>query len=147
MRYLLGSIADWDALYSEAYKTLRPGGWLEHYEAAPYLESDDGTVGEMSAMSQWGPIFIEGSKKTGRSFTLVPDGVQKTGMEKAGFVDCQTWNFKVGCLAGPEGGTVWEGRPAEQRLMLRTVPDRWLAAGSEAQGDRAVRQNGARIRY
>jgi SAM-dependent methyltransferase len=95
MRYLLGSITDWDALYREAYQTLTPGGWIEHYEAAPYLESDDGTVDENSAMGQWGKIFVAGSKVTGRSFTVVPDGVQKSGMEKAGFEDIQTWDFKV----------------------------------------------------
>lgn len=97
LRYLLGSIADWDALYGEAYKALAPGGWVEHYEAAPYLESDDGTVGGKHAMGQWGRIFVEGSKGTGRSFTVVPDGVQEEGMRRAGFGEVGVWEFKV-CL-------------------------------------------------
>ena len=95
MRYLLGSVADWDALYGEVYKALRPGGWFEHYESSPYIESDDGTITDKTALGQWGHIFVEGGKKMGRTFTVVPDGLQKSGMEKAGFVDVQTWDFKV----------------------------------------------------
>jgi hypothetical protein len=98
MRYLLGSIADWDALYGEAYRALAPGGWIEHYEAAPYMLSDDGTVADTSAMAQWGKTFVEGGRNTGRSFTVVPDGVQEAGMRRAGFGEVGVWEFKVSFL-------------------------------------------------
>ncbi|EFX03759.1 hypothetical protein CMQ_687 [Grosmannia clavigera kw1407] len=92
-RYLLGSIGDWVALAKEAYKCLAPGGYFESYEASPFIVSADGTVPETSAMGQWGKIYEDGGKKLGQSFTIVPDGVQKTAMEQAGFVDIEEWVF------------------------------------------------------
>ncbi|KAF5025563.1 hypothetical protein F66182_2371 [Fusarium sp. NRRL 66182] len=43
MRWLIGSIADWTALFKEAYKSLKPGGYVESYEPSSCTESDDGT--------------------------------------------------------------------------------------------------------
>lgn len=96
MRYLLGSIIDWDQLFVEAFKILKPGGYVESYEAAPWITSDDGTVVEGSAMWQWGELFVSSSEALGgRSFTIVPDGVQRKGMEAAGFVDIEEHDIKV----------------------------------------------------
>lgn len=96
MRYLVGSIIDWTALFREAYTALKPGGWLESFEGAPHMISDDGSVPEKSAISQWGKFFEEGGKKMGRSFLVVSEGVQRKAMEEAGFVDIQEWELKVG---------------------------------------------------
>ncbi|KAK3943373.1 methyltransferase [Diplogelasinospora grovesii] len=111
MRYLVGSIVDWTALYRQAFKALKPGGWLEDYEAAPFLESDDGSVEETSALGQWGRIFIEGGKRMNRSFEVVDHDVQRTAMAAAGFVDIQTWDFKC-----PVGG--WPEDPKLNRIGL-----------------------------
>lgn len=59
------------------------------------MDCDDGTITEKSAMHQWGKFFVEGGKKIGRSFTIVEDGVQKSAMEKAGFVNIEEQDFKV----------------------------------------------------
>ncbi|RGP71905.1 hypothetical protein FSPOR_3020 [Fusarium sporotrichioides] len=95
MRYLYGSIGDWGALFQEAYRACKPGGWVESFEASPCLESDDGSVQEGSAISEWGKFFIEGGKKLGRTFTIIDDDLQKKGMEEAGFIDIGTWDFKA----------------------------------------------------
>ena len=95
IRYLLGAIIDWNELFRQAYRSLRPGGWLESYEAAVTQESDDGSVEEGSAMDQWGKLFHEAGRKTGRSFRVYEDELQKKAMEAAGFVDIQVWEFKV----------------------------------------------------
>lgn len=95
MRWLVGSIADWDALYAEAYRALRPGGWLESYEAYGVVDSDDGSVPPTSAMGQWGRLFINFGNSIGRSATVVYDRVQPKAMVKAGFVDIKEVNFKV----------------------------------------------------
>lgn len=95
MRWLVGSIADWDALFSEAYKTLKPGGWFESYEAAPVFESDHTDIPESSALGQWAKFFVEGGKKIGRPFTVVQDGLQRKALEAAGFVDIQEFPVKA----------------------------------------------------
>lgn len=98
MRYLVGSIVDWTALYKEAFAALKPGGWLESLEGSPHIVSDDGTIPEKSAISQWGKFFEEGGRTIGRTFMVVQDGIQKKAMEEAGFVDIQEWDFKVSIL-------------------------------------------------
>lgn len=59
------------------------------------MESDDGTVGPQSATSQWEKFFIEGGRKTKRSFSVVDDSLQRKSMEEANFVEIDEWNFKV----------------------------------------------------
>jgi hypothetical protein len=95
IRWLMGSIKDWNALYSEAFRACKPNGWVESHEASSVISSDDNTVDRDSAMGQWGKLFIEGSKKIRSSFTVVEDGVQRKAMEEAGFINIQEFNFKV----------------------------------------------------
>lgn len=91
-RYLIGSVPDWNHLFKEAYKTLKPGGWLESLEGSSKLESDDDTLGP--AQDQWGYFFVEGGKKIGNSFTVLDDDLQRKAMEAAGFVDIRERNYK-----------------------------------------------------
>ncbi|KAF4967018.1 hypothetical protein FSARC_5390 [Fusarium sarcochroum] len=95
LRWLVGSIVDWDKLFAEAYRCLKPGGYIESHEALSRMDCNDGSIHEKSAMHQWGKFFVEGGKKIGRSFTVVEDGVQRKAIEKAGFVDLEERNFKV----------------------------------------------------
>ncbi|KAH7140367.1 S-adenosyl-L-methionine-dependent methyltransferase [Dactylonectria estremocensis] len=95
IRWLVGSIADWPQLFKEAYRCLKPGGYLESHEALSRMDCDDGSITEKSAMHQWGKFFVKGGQKIGRSFTIVEDGVQKKSMEDAGFTDITEHDFKV----------------------------------------------------
>lgn len=92
---MYGSISDWSALFKEAFRVCKPGGWVESYEASPRMESDDGTVTETSAINEWGKFFIEGGKKLNRTFEIIDKDLQQKGMEEAGFVDVKVWDFKV----------------------------------------------------
>ncbi|RSL68843.1 hypothetical protein CEP53_002417 [Fusarium sp. AF-6] len=109
MRWLMGSIRDWDFLSSEAFRVCKAGGWVESHEASSNVDSDDNTVDGNSAMGQWGKLFIEGSKKIGTSFTVVEDGTQRKALEKAGFINIQEFNFK-----NPIGG--WSSDPIEKEM-------------------------------
>ena len=95
MRLLVGSIADWEALFSEAYQVLQPGGWVESRENHPFVGSDDNTVTEATALGQWGRLFANFGDSIGRSFTIAGDGVQRKAMEAAGFVDIEEVDYKV----------------------------------------------------
>ena len=107
MRWLMGSIADWDSLFVEAYRICRPGGWVESYETAATIESDEGEIPEDAAIQQWTRFCIEGGKTLGRPFTVVEDGLQRRGMEAAGFVDIQEKMIRVSTDEVPAPTTLY----------------------------------------
>ncbi|SPO06261.1 related to TAM domain methyltransferase [Cephalotrichum gorgonifer] len=109
IRYLIGSIGDWEAVFKQAYQAIAPGGWLESQEVSGVYESDDGTVKEMSALDQWGKILHNFGKTIGRSFTIYADGIQRKAMEAAGFVDIHEVNLKT-----PLG--TWPSDPAQKEI-------------------------------
>ncbi|KAJ4423997.1 hypothetical protein N0V82_001244 [Gnomoniopsis sp. IMI 355080] len=102
LRYLVGSIVDWTALFKEAYAATKPGGWVETVEGSPHMVSDDGTVGEKTAISQWGRFFEEGGRVMGRTFMVIDEGIQRKAMEEAGFVDIHEWEFQAPVGSWPE---------------------------------------------
>lgn len=100
IRYLFGAIIDWTALFKEAYRACKPGGWVQSGEAEVEILSDDGTIPPDSAMATlWWKLYTEGGEKLGRPFDVVSKGLQKKGLQEAGFVDIVERNFKVGCTA------------------------------------------------
>ncbi|KAG5751489.1 hypothetical protein H9Q70_005855 [Fusarium xylarioides] len=102
MRYLFGSIKDWSALFKEAFRVCRPGGWVESHEASAMMESDDGTVTDTSAMHEWGRFFIEGGKKMGQPCTIIEDDLQQKCMREAGFEDIQIADYKIAIGGWPK---------------------------------------------
>lgn len=95
MRFLVGSIVDWPGLFKQAYKCLKPGGYIESHEASPCIGSDDDSVSEDSAMGQWGKIFMEGGRKLQRPFSILEDNVQVESMKEAGFVTIEEEEIKA----------------------------------------------------
>ncbi|KAK1751469.1 mRNA 3'-end-processing protein yth1 [Echria macrotheca] len=118
VRYLFGAISDWTALFKEAYRVLRPGtGWIQDCEIDVRFRSDDGTTEGVAAMEKWSELFELSGRKTGASFTVVADDLQRRSLEEAGFVDVQVRTFKV-----PVGGWPLDPKLAEVgRLVHATL--------------------------
>lgn len=95
MRFLFGSIADWDGLFREAYRTCKPGGWVESFEPSVITRSDHREVPSDSYLARFSQFFVDGGKKVGRTFLVVDDEIQRKAMEAAGFVDIKEHNWKV----------------------------------------------------
>ncbi|KAM0193772.1 hypothetical protein ACHAPI_007423 [Fusarium lateritium] len=95
MRFMLGSITDWQATFEEAFTACAPGGWVESYEVSSTMESDDDSIPDGSAMQRWGQVFEEGGQRAGRSFDMIKDDTQKSSMEAAGFVNIHVEDLKV----------------------------------------------------
>ncbi|KAF4967205.1 hypothetical protein FSARC_5212 [Fusarium sarcochroum] len=96
MRFLVGSIVDWPAFFKQAYRCLKPGGYIESHEASPDIGSDDDSVKADSAMGQWGKIFFEGGRKLQRPFSILEDDIQRQGMKEAGFVNIEETEVPIG---------------------------------------------------
>ncbi|KAI2622361.1 S-adenosyl-L-methionine-dependent methyltransferase [Hypoxylon sp. NC1633] len=101
MRWLVGTMPDYTALFKEVFTALEPGGYFESKESSAVITSDDGTVADDSALAQWGKCFGEVGKKIGRSFRVIEEGTQRKAMEEAGFVDLQEYDFKTPLGAWP----------------------------------------------
>ncbi len=92
-RGLAGGIRDWPALYREAYKHVRPGGWVEAQEHEVQVASDDGTAEEAVEVRQWFDMVVNASKKWGKSSDIAKQ--QEQWMKDAGFVDVRDDIYKV----------------------------------------------------
>jgi len=85
---LAGNILDWAKLFREAFRCLKPGGWLESYEDQFRWQTMVGENPEDS-MEQWHKVWHAGGEKAGRTFRLVDENLQEMYMKEAGFVDIQ----------------------------------------------------------
>ncbi|KAK5654068.1 hypothetical protein OQA88_7748 [Cercophora sp. LCS_1] len=85
IRCMLGSVGDWTELYREAYRCLKPGGWLEHTDFTIHITSDDNSIPENSVYHEWGRVFDQGGERMGRTFRVAEDGQMAAGMREAGF--------------------------------------------------------------
>lgn len=98
MRFLNGAIRDWPALFREAFRCCRPGGYVESGEFDPRYYCDDGSADGCEAVTTWNRIFEEGGRKLGNSFTVVEGDTQDAGIRDAGFEDVTVRVYKVSPL-------------------------------------------------
>ncbi|CCT65349.1 uncharacterized protein FFUJ_02285 [Fusarium fujikuroi IMI 58289] len=114
MRYLIGAIADWGALFKEAFRCCKPGGFVESVEVNPTFFSDDETASEVMAVQTWNKLFREASKAFGRSFCEIEGDAEL--LAAAGFVDVQVTDFKV-----PVGGWAKDPKLCQVGQFLRAT--------------------------
>ncbi|TVY70907.1 Secondary metabolism regulator LAE1 [Fusarium oxysporum f. sp. cubense] len=114
MRYLIGAIADWGALFKEAFRCCKPGGFVESVEVNPTFLSDDETASDLMAVQTWNKLFREASKAFGRSFCEIEGDVEL--LAAAGFVDLQVTDFKV-----PVGGWAKDSKLRQVGQFLRAT--------------------------
>ncbi|RSL58402.1 hypothetical protein CEP54_007798 [Fusarium duplospermum] len=86
IRYLQGSIEDWDKLYGQVYKALKPGGWFQHIEPDLQMlsQNPDIIVDEKHIFSRWAQVFNEVGQKMGRTFDFTNRKQEKMA-QTAGF--------------------------------------------------------------
>ncbi|KAL3490777.1 S-adenosyl-L-methionine-dependent methyltransferase [Aspergillus germanicus] len=108
IRGLYGSVADWDALYKQAYDHMKPGGYIEQVEQSVVPKSDDGST-DGTVFEQWGKVSLQAGDAFGKSLRIVDESRDR--MINAGFVDVVERRFKV-----PIGG--WPGDPGLKQLGL-----------------------------
>lgn len=92
-RALAGAIGDWPALYREAYKHVKPGGWIEAQEHEDSVCSDDDTLEKAGEIVKWLNLVREASIRFGKRTDAAKK--QKQYMIDAGFVDVHDDIYKV----------------------------------------------------
>jgi len=95
LRALYGCVPDWEALYAQAFRHVKPGGWFEHVERECRLQSDYTPIPTDHVFNKWADLFYTGGEKTGRSFAIAEGHQMKDLMEKVGFVDVHERKFKM----------------------------------------------------
>ncbi|KAI5924531.1 S-adenosyl-L-methionine-dependent methyltransferase [Camillea tinctor] len=137
-RYLFGAVADWTELFRQAYRVCRPGGWCQSGEADVEILSDDNTVPPDGAMNTfWNMLYREAGRKLGVSFQVIKEGLQRKGMEEAGFVDIQEVSYKIPCGAWPQDPKLAEVGMYLQATMLNDVEGYTLFLWNTVMGENA----------
>ena len=102
VRTLVGNIKDWDRLYQQAFKALKPGGYLEHHENSVRMRAEDDSFADDSPLGVWHTVFWQSGEKLGQTFKVVDDDVQPVGMKKAGFEEVTTRDWKCPVTPWPK---------------------------------------------
>ncbi|KAK4185785.1 phosphoethanolamine n-methyltransferase 3 [Podospora australis] len=124
IRHLTGSITDWNVLFSEAFRCLRPGGILESHEPSCFLytQSDSPLDESSDATSLYQNLAEEAGTKFGRPFTVVEDNLQENAMMAADFVDIHVHRRKV-----PVGAWPLDPREKEMGIIAKWAFEEALA--------------------
>ncbi|GAB1317164.1 Methyltransferase [Madurella fahalii] len=91
-RMLAGALTDWPRFMHRCFENLAPGGWLELADITFPTLSDDGTLADSSALSQWNKHVIEAGHMLGHSIECAKHYKQQ--MIDAGFVNVQEKLYK-----------------------------------------------------
>jgi trans-aconitate methyltransferase len=92
-RAMSGAIKDWSKLYDQAYKHLKPGGWLEMQEYETWAKSDDGTLENAKYLMEWQSKVDEAATLFGKKMNVAETHKQR--LIDAGFVDVRDDVYKV----------------------------------------------------
>jgi len=87
------AIRNWPNYLSEAYRCLKPGGWVEAQEFVFDAKSDDSSFPPGSAIIQWHETGNKGSLIGGCDMRISGQQI-KSYMEAAGFVNVQIIEMK-----------------------------------------------------
>lgn len=92
MRVMSGSVKDWPKWLAQAYKHLRPGGYIELCDPINPVRCDDGTLTEDSHLLKWNRLWLEAGAKIG--FPLDSALHYKRQLAEAGFTNIVQHEYK-----------------------------------------------------
>lgn len=92
IREMFGSIPDWDYFFSQCFRCVKPGGWVEIVEHDVRPVADDDTCPEGHFFRLWGNTVIEMGAKFGKSFSIWEEA--KGRLERAGFEEVVEVQYK-----------------------------------------------------
>ncbi|KAK1765999.1 S-adenosyl-L-methionine-dependent methyltransferase [Phialemonium atrogriseum] len=107
LRHMTGCVSDWAAFHKNAFRYVKPGGWVEQVELSGIATSDDGTLKEDSVFKRWWEVFREVGEKVGKAFDA--SEVAHESIEAAGYVNVKEHSYKtpIGPWAKDENHRLW----------------------------------------
>ncbi|KAJ9653512.1 hypothetical protein H2198_007294 [Neophaeococcomyces mojaviensis] len=88
------SLRSWPHFFSEAYKALKPGGWVECQEFSHHRMSDDNSIPVGSRITHWENLWTEGMQRIGLGGTVNVERLVGQ-MKEAGLQDVTCTMFKL----------------------------------------------------
>ena len=85
IRGLFGSIGDWPKLYRQAFKHLRPGGYIEQVEWSVHVHPIDDTTSQSELWQRWSHSFVQAGILIGKTMEIAENMAGL--MHEAGFVN------------------------------------------------------------
>ncbi|KAL7274174.1 hypothetical protein RUND412_002934 [Rhizina undulata] len=97
VRTMAGYIYDWPKFYKQAFKALKPGGWIELQCFGDGFSVDDDSPPHGNILTKWVDYWITATEKSGRPFSSLFQGNAKA-LAEVGCVDVtmKTLNFPIG---------------------------------------------------
>src|SRR4051812_4178123 len=62
-----GAIPDWLSLYKQAYRSMKPGGWIEHAEVSAEIVLHGKPIPSDHVYAQWNLFICQAGEKTGKT--------------------------------------------------------------------------------
>ena len=131
-RCLAGTAEDWPGIYAEAYRCLKPGGWIEHTEIDLAVHAIKGRhvvpLPDDSAWDDWMMMLVETGKTTGRPFGLVGRHGIFNRIRGAGFIGAKErrQDLPIGRWAKEPRG---KGLGARNEIIMKTGVEGFMLFG------------------
>ncbi|CEJ57601.1 hypothetical protein PMG11_06289 [Penicillium brasilianum] len=106
-RDLGGAIADWPRLLRQAYKHLKPGGWIELQEFEVMLKSDDDTLKLAPTLCEYLRLLHEASEAFQRPMNIAEG--HRARLAETGFEKVRDEVYKV-------PSSSWAGDPVQKQI-------------------------------
>lgn len=92
-RSMSGSVANWSSLFTEAFQSLKPGGWLEMQEFDVWFRSEGAELPEDSKIAEWQRYLDQASLMFGKRLNIANEFKEK--MIEVGFENVRDDIIKV----------------------------------------------------
>lgn len=119
-RALCGGIANWPEFYSEAYRNLKPGGWMEMQEHECWLNSDDDTINQAPWCKEWIENVDIASTRVGKRLNVAH--LHRQWMIDAGFVNVEEQVYKIPIGSWPKDKKLKEIGRVQWVQMIEAIP-------------------------
>lgn len=119
-RELAGSVGDFDHLFKQAFKSLKPGGYFEMQSFLIKIFADDDSLDKAVHTLPWVKYIQEAAAKFGKPMDTTPEWEDK--MISAGFEDVATKVIKVPMSPWPKDPKLKEIGRYMQHEQLQAMP-------------------------